>query len=89
MIGRPVDELCESELWPLKPRYVKHHLSREGGKFQGLGTRIGRRWLLSDEDVQAIKDRLHEKPRETSAPPNPSGLSPRSRFARELRDTQR
>ena len=46
MIGRPVDELCESELWPLKPRYVKHHLSREGGKFQGLGTRIGRKLSL-------------------------------------------
>lgn len=83
MIGRPVDDLCESELWPLKPRYVKHHLSREGGRFRGLGSRVGRQWLLDEDDVQAIKDRLHEKPVDLDAP-NPSGLSRHSRTARAL-----
>ena len=82
MIGRPVDELCEPDgpLAPLKPRWVKHHLSSDGGKFAGIGMQYGRKWLLDDSDVAAIKQRMRERPAEH----HPSGLPPGSRTLHKI-----
>ena len=81
MIGRPVSELCSdtdmaAPLYPLTQRYVVEHLHH--GKFQGIGYRFGRRWVTSDDDVEAIKDRLRPKVVDLDVE-RPSGLSPRSR----------
>ncbi|WP_123927422.1 hypothetical protein [Gordonia oryzae] len=80
-LARPVDDLCESELWPLKPKWVKAQLHH--GKFLGLGIRHGRRWLLTDDDSEQIRDRMHVKP-EVLAHAHPSGLSDRSLTLRKI-----
>jgi hypothetical protein len=81
-LARPVDDLCESELWPLKPKWVKAQLHH--GKFEGLGIRHGRRWLLTDDDIEQIRDRMHAKPVDLDTPHH-SGLSDRSHTLRHIR----
>lgn len=82
MIGRPVDELCVpgGPLAPLKPRWVKSQLSATEGQFAGIGMQVGRKWLLDDDDIAAIKQRL----RRHSPTPRPSGLPPGSRTLRKI-----
>jgi excisionase family DNA binding protein len=43
------------------------------------GRKFGRRWLLTDADLQAALDNAYSAP--TTPRPDPSGLSPRSRKA--------
>ena len=50
------------------------------------GRKFGRTWVLTDADIQKALDLAYSKP--TSPPPDPSGLSPRSRKSFERKATQ-
>ena len=50
------------------------------------GRKFGRTWVLTDADLQTALDMSYSKP--TATPPDPSGLSARSRKALERKATQ-
>lgn len=76
-VYKTVEQVCAELGEPFKIRYVREQLHH--GTFRGIGSKHGQTWLLTDDDVVAMLDRMRVPPVDLDTPPNPSGISPRSR----------